>query len=306
MNPVDVPFRQQLAWRLEALGYGVLRGLLRLLPVDTASDLGGWLLRRLGPLTGVDRTVRRNLRLAFPEISEAEQDRIRRAQWENAGRYFAEFTFMDRLTTHSGRIEVVGAERLKAIAEHGPAAVFVSGHLSNFEIMASVILSAGVDCAITFRAANNPYVNQAITDSRRAYGVNLFAPKSSDGIREMVQALGKGQSVAILNDQKNNRGVASLFFGQPVHTASGPAKLALRFGGKLQPMSVQRLKGARFRVTAHEPIVLAQTGDRQADTEAAVRQINDFIEERVRERPEEWFWVHKRWSDEAYDRLRSR
>jgi KDO2-lipid IV(A) lauroyltransferase len=179
----------------------------------------------------------------------------------------------------------------------------VSGHLSNFEIMASVIMAAGVDCLVTFRAANNPYVNQAIIDSRQAYGIKVMAPKSSDGVREMLQALSRGQSVAILNDQKNNRGVASLFFGQPVHTATGPAKLALRYGGKLQPMSVQRLKGARFRVTAHEPIVLEQTGDRQADVDAAVRKITDFIEDRVRERPEEWFWVHKRWADKAYARL---
>ncbi len=303
MDPVDAPFRQKLVWRLEFLGYGLVSSLMRILPVDVASGLGGWLLQRLGPLTGVDKTVRRNLRLAFPEMSEAERDRIRKAQWDNVGRYFAEFPITDRLTVKSGRVEVVGGERLKAIAEHGPAMVLVSGHLSNFEIMASVIMDAGIDCIITFRAANNPYFNQAAIDSRRRYGVNVLASKSSDGIREMLQALARGQSVAILNDQKNNRGVASLFFGQPVHTATGPTKLALRAGGKVQPMSVQRLKGARFRVTAHEPIEINQTGDRQADVEAGVRKITEFIEARVRERPEEWFWVHKRWADEAYARL---
>ncbi|QUD86393.1 lysophospholipid acyltransferase family protein [Phenylobacterium montanum] len=303
MDPVDASFGQNLAWRLEAVGYGAVKFLLRLLPVDAASDLGAWILSQLGPLTGVDKTVRRNLRLAFPEMSEAERERIRRAQWESVGRYFAEFLMMDRLTLDSGRVEVVGMERLKAIAEHGPATVFVSGHLSNFEIMSSVILGAGIDCAITFRKANNPYVNEAIVESRKAYGVELFAPKSSDGIREMLQAMGRGQSVALMNDQKNNRGVASLFFGQPVHTATGPAKLALRFGGQIQPMSVQRLKGARFRVIVHEPIPLPQTGDRQEDVEVAVRRITDFIEARVRERPEEYFWVHKRWDEEAYARL---
>ena len=303
MNSAGDSFGQKLAWRLEALGYRLITGLLRLMPVDTASDFGAWIVGRIGPLSGVDKTVRRNLRLAFPELSEAERDRIRRAQWGSVGRYFAEFTMMDRLTVDSGRVEVVGAERLTAIAEHGPATVFVSGHLSNFEIMPSVILSAGVDCAITFRPANNPYVNQAITESRRRYGVELFAPKSADGTREMLQALARGQSVALMNDQKNNRGVASLFFGQPVHTAAGPTKLALRSSGMIQPMSVQRLERARFRVIVHEPIVLDQTGDRQADVEAGVRKINAFIEERVRERPEEWFWVHKRWADEAYARL---
>jgi KDO2-lipid IV(A) lauroyltransferase len=81
--------------------------------------------------------------------------------------------------------------------------------------------------------------------------------------------------------------------------------MALRSGGVIQPMSVQRLKGARFRVVVHDPIVLAQTGDRHADVEAGVRQINAFIEARVRERPEEWFWVHRRWAKEAYDSLQA-
>ena len=81
LNFHSAPFSQKLAWRLEAVGYGLISGLLRLLPVDTASDLGAWLVERLGPLTGVDKTVHRNLRLAFPELSEAERDRIRRAQW---------------------------------------------------------------------------------------------------------------------------------------------------------------------------------------------------------------------------------
>ncbi len=304
MDPVKAPLGQKLAWRLEALGYDLVSGSLRLLPVDAASALGGWLLQTLGPLTGTHKTVHDNLRLAFPEMSKAERDRIAKAQWNSVGRYFAEFTMMDRITPATGRVEVVGWERLTAIAEHGPPVVFVSGHLSNFEIMPSAILAAGVRCVVTGRAANNPYFNEAMIKSRRRYGVTLFAPKSADGTREMLQALGRGESVALMNDQKNNRGVAAPFFGHPAHTASGPTKLALRAGGILQPMSVQRLKGARFRVVAHEPIVLTKTGDRNADVEAGVRQINAFIEARVRERPEEWFWVHKRWANEAYASLK--
>ena len=62
-------------------------------------------------------------------------------------------------------------------------------------------------------------------------------------------------------------------------------------------------KGARFRAVVHEPIVLQKTGDRAADLEAGVRQVNAFMEARIRERPEEWFWVHKRWANEVYEEL---
>ncbi len=283
--------------------FSLLTGLIRLLPIDTASDLGAWLLRRLGPRTGVHKTVRRNLRLAFPDKTPAERARIAADQWENLGRYFAEFMMLDRLTLASGRIEVVGWERLGAIAEGGQGLVFVSGHLSNFEVMAAAILGAGVPCVITGRAANNPHFDAAVIRNRQSYGLTIFAPKGGDGTREMLRSLREGRSVAIMNDQKNNRGAATTFFGHQAHAASGPAKLALRAGGRVQPMSVRRLKGARFQVTAHEPILFDQTGDRDADVAAAVDKITAFIEARIRESPGEWFWSHKRWPDEVYAAL---
>ena len=300
MRQSKIGWPQRLQWRLEALGIDLLIALLRLLPVDTASAWGGAVLRRVGPLTGAHRTARRNLTLAFPEMGEEERARILDGQWENFGRYIAEMAIMDRLTYDSDRVEVVGMEKLRALGRQDMPSVFISGHFSNMEIMASVILAAGVDCVITGRAANNPYVNERVIESRRRYGVTLYAPKGSDGTRELLSAIKRGQSVALMNDQKNNQGVGAPFFGHLSHTASGPTKLALRSSGMLQPLSVTRLKGARFRVTVHDPIVLERTGNRTADVEAGVRQVNAFVEQRVREQPTEWWWMHKRWANATY------
>ncbi len=91
-----------------------------------------------------------------------------------------------------------------------------------------------------------------------------------------------------------------------VRTAQGPARLALKYGGKVTPMSVARLEGARFRVTIHEPIVLERTGDRDADLVAAVAAINAFMQARITERPAEWLWAHRRWPLECYEGLSRR
>ena len=91
--------------------------------------------------------------------------------------------------------------------------------------------------------------------------------------------------------------------GAPAHTAAGPTRLALRYGADLQPMTVVRLPGARFRVVVHDPIELEHTGSRQHDLEAGVAKINAFVEAQVRAYPDQWFWVHKRWSNEAYAAL---
>jgi len=150
---------QDLVWRLEAAAFRGLFGFLRLLGVERASGFGGKLLRALGPLTGTHKTVTRNLRIAFPDMDAAERDRLAVDQWEQTGRTFAELAVMDRLTPESGRIDIVGLERLHAVRDSGKPVVLISGHLANFEVMAAVIMAAGVPCQVTYRAANNPYVD---------------------------------------------------------------------------------------------------------------------------------------------------
>lgn len=300
------PWAQDLLWRAEALGYDLFMGVVRLLGVDAASAFGGWLGRTVGPLSGAHKVAVRNLKLAFPEKDEAWRAAMLRAQWDGLGRTFAEFPLMDKILPSTGRVEVVNQERLFQIAADKVPVVFVSGHLSNWEVMPAAIVDSGVVCEMTYRAANNPYVDERIKASRFRYGVRLFAPKGGDGARELLEGMKQGKSVALMNDQKFNTGVEGLFFGHPVRTAPGPSRLAIRFGTVLQPMSVQRIKGARFRAVVHDPIHLPNTGDRTADIEAGVRLVNAFMEERIRERPEEWFWVHRRWPNEVYAALAAR
>lgn len=296
--------RQDLIWRLEGVGFAGFVGFMRLLGVERASGLGGWLLRTLGPKTGTQKTVMRNLRIAFPDMDPAERERLALDQWEQTGRAFAETAVMDRLVAE-GRIEVVGLERLHAIRDSGRPVVFAGGHFANIETLAATIVGAGVPCQITYRAANNPYVDAQIIEARARYGVKLFAPKGGDGARELLAGMARGESVALMNDQKFSEGPEAIFFGQPVNAAPGPSRLALRFGTVLQPMSTERLPGVRFRVTVYEPIVLEKTGDRSADIARGVQAITSFIEDRVRENPVDWFWVHKRWPDRVYAALKA-
>ena len=294
---------QRIAWRLEAIGFDLLGLVFRLMPIEAASSLGAAMLRVLGPLSGAHKTADRNLRIAFPNLDTEQRRRLLVAQWENLGRLTAEFQLMDKITPATGRVEIVGGEKLRAVAESGKPAVLVSGHFSNWEVMAAVIVHLGVKCQVTYRAANNPHIDRRIIETRRSYGVTLMAPKGGDGSREVLVAMAKGESVALLNDQKFNQGVEAPFFGVMAFTAPGPTKFALRFGCPMIPMSVERLKGVRFRVTIWDSIAPENTGDRAADILQGVRNMNAFVEARIREHPEEWFWTHKRWPAEAYAAL---
>ncbi len=189
---------------------------------------------------------------------------------------------------------------MEAIRKSGEAVVFVSGHLSNWEIMPMTIANSGVRCQMTYRAANNPYIDRRIISSRARYGVELFAPKGAIRFARDSRGLEARGLVALMNDQKFNGGVAAPVFGVMAHTAPGPTRLAFGPRECCSRCRFSESGGARFRVVVHEPIILERSGDRAADIEQGVRRINAFIEDRVRERPSEWFWVHKRWPAEAY------
>jgi KDO2-lipid IV(A) lauroyltransferase len=301
MAALNHTYVSKLIWMLEAALFNAVAGLARLFPIDSVSDFGGWLFRTLGPATSANRVAERNLRIAFPEADDAEINRLLRAQWIELGKSLAEFLVLDRVVADTSRLQVEGEARLGAIAAGEGPVVFISGHFSCFELMPAAIIKAGVKCQITYRAMNNPYVDASVRKNRFRYGVRLFAPKGLEGARELMRGLQRGESVALMNDQKFNGGVAAPLFDHMAYTAPGPSTFALRFGIPIQPMSVQRVgPGARFKLTVHDQIHLEDTGDREADIEAGVRRINAFIEERVRARPTEWFWVHRRWPNEEY------
>jgi KDO2-lipid IV(A) lauroyltransferase len=294
---------QHFKWRLEAAGYDLVAGLVRLLPVDAASGAGAWLFKRLGPLTGWQKTALRNLRIAFPEWDEAERQRLAHAQWENVGRVLIEFFMMDRIMADPSRVEIVGMDKLDALKATGRPIVFVSGHFANWEVMAAAKTVTGIEGVLAYRGANNPYIDAKMRESRMRYGVRLFAPKGAQGGREVMAALSAGLSVGVLSDQKYHEGLSVPFFGHLVPTQHAPVRWAMRFGAHLQPGWVERTKGARFRVYVADEIPLPREGGALADVEAGVAAINAFIEARARARPHEYWWVHRRFPAPLYEAL---
>ncbi|MBS0332882.1 MAG: lipid A biosynthesis acyltransferase, partial [Proteobacteria bacterium] len=164
---------QALVWHIEAWAYDFAQFLARRFPIDAVSDFGAWVFRTFGPLTSKHAIAETNLRIVFPEASDAEIARLLRAQWEEAGRWIAEFPILDRIAAEPGRVIVEHLERLSARSGPAGPAVLISGHFSNFDVMAVAIVRSGVKCQVTYRATNNPYINDRIVEKRREYGVSM-------------------------------------------------------------------------------------------------------------------------------------
>lgn len=289
---------QTIIWRLEVLSYDVVRLVLRLFPLAAVSWFGGWLLRKIGPKTSKHKIAKTGVELAFPSLSPSERDALLMAQWDNIGRTFAEFPLLHRVVIADPKsaVTVSGLDIFKANAP----AVIVTGHFANWEIMAAVLTQSGLPVRITYRKLNNPYMDARIKTQREKYGTKFLVQKSGvRGGRELFEALNHQESVALLNDQKFNEGISVPFFGHNAMTATGATRLALKTGRPLLPLSVTR-DGSRFHVTFHDPIPLSATGQREVDVRRGVMKIIDFTEAQIRNAPDQWFWVHRRWPKPLY------
>ncbi|MCP2670852.1 lysophospholipid acyltransferase family protein [Maricaulaceae bacterium EIL42A08] len=294
-------FLQSLGFRAEALGWDAYQGLFRSMSVDRASDTGASLLRALGPKFSVQHIARTNMRIAFPEASDHELDRLLVEMWDNFGRLLGEFPNIHRFdfSDDSDQIETEGLDILRELDAKGQPAVLVGGHFANWEMMPATIVRNMKDCRITYRHANNPIIDKRICDQRRAYGVQILAPKGGSGAKELMAALKQGASVALMNDQKMNDGIAAPFFGREAMTASGPSRMALRYDAPLVPMSIIRKDGARFKITVHEPFEKPAKDDPDAILKL-VTKVNQFVEADIRRAPAQWFWVHRRFEKPLY------
>lgn len=277
---------------LEAFPVYLFMGLCAALPLDAASATGGWLARTIGPLMGVSRRAERNLEKALPTLSPTERKIIIRGMWDNLGRVAAEYPHLPDLM-RLNRIGGEGHAIVQAMIDGKKGGIVIGGHLANWEIGPLASGTLGMPLAVIYRAPNNPYVDWLIRRMRQKISC-LTLPKSTDGAIQLMRHLRNGGYAGILIDQKQNEGISIPFFGHDARTTHAPAELAIRFGCPIVAARVERLSGAHFRMTL-VPFTPPNTGNRPADVATLTHTLTAQLEAWIRERPEQWLWLHNRW-----------
>lgn len=267
--------------------------LFRLMPMEAASAIGGFIGRRLAPLSSAHKIAQRNLARAMPELTEAERKDILRRMWDNLGRVIGEYPHLSnpRLTRH---IILHGGELITDVRDRKLNVAFISGHFGNWEITPRIAAEHGLPLMLLYRPANNPAAEAIIRRIRLAYHTGMVA-KGTESARRLVRAIRAGKPIGALVDQKMNDGIPVPFFGRPAMTSPSIAKVMLTYGLTVLPVYVRRLRGVNFEVTVNPPLVFAKTGNHEADVSSATLQMNQLLEEWIRRDPAQWFWIHNRW-----------
>ncbi len=267
--------------------------LFNLLSFKKASSLGGWLIQKIGPFTKFNAVASSNLNIAFPNLDANKKQSIITGMWDNLGRTIGELCHLLKCNTAliEKHITFHDKHNLEYLADGG----FVfSAHFANWEIAQSVFANSQKKIYIVYQALNNPYLDQLVKKYRSALGAEMIA-KGKAGAKKIIEAIKEKSIIIMLSDQRQTDGIIIPFFNQPCYTTTAIANLAIKYNLPIIPIHATRNK-EKFDIWIEKPLDLQLTSNKALDIESAMMQINKIIETWVIKNPEQWFWIHRRWS----------
>ena len=267
--------------------------LFKILGLNISSKIGGKLFEKIGPLFRSKKLIQKNITRAFPLISDKNLNQFVRLMWNNYGRIFAEYIFIKdfRNGKYNSNIKIEGQDILEKIKETGQQVVFVSGHLSNFELMAMHLEKTGIQLSTIYRPLNNIFLNPLMEKIRKKYICKYQIKKGIGGMKKLMSLKKENFSTALMIDQRVSEGILSNFFNQQALTTTIPAQLVKKFKIPIVPIHIQRNEGPNFKITIQKPIFFSEESSVQNITD----KLNSILENLICIKPEQWIWTHNRW-----------
>jgi KDO2-lipid IV(A) lauroyltransferase len=282
-----------LYYLLKALSF-----LFRLMPTSLALATGqvlGWVWYFLIPVRR--KVAWNNIRRCLPELPPKEHRNIARRCFSELAKNAVEFLRFPALSLKriEKLIEYDGLEHLASALAQGRGVVGVSAHFGNFDLAICSEALRGIPVVAITRQQSSKGVNRFWMEIRQKTGLELLPAKGS--ALKIGRALRKKKAVAIVIDQHmpEGRGINVPFFGRPAATIHAPAILALAAKCPILTVSIERLAHGRHRIVYDRALAYTPSGDRQKDIESITLRLNQWLEKRIRQRPDHWLWLHRRW-----------
>ncbi len=274
---------------------------LKLFPADAAINTTEKFGRFLGMIFPRTKVARKNLKHAFPEKSDAEIEQILRDMWGNLSRTAAEYAYLDKIfdfddqNPSQGRFEIAGIENFTKRAELDGPAICFTAHTGNWELLPVGSAAYGVNITALFRPPNNKYIAERVLAARTTSSGHLV-PSKAGAAWALARIMDKGGKVGLLIDQYyTRRGIDIDFFGRTTKANPLLAKLARQYDCPVFPARCIRLPNGRFRLELQAPLDIPRKENGDIDADQLTQMINSKVEEWVREYPEQWLWLHRRW-----------
>jgi len=267
--------------------------IFKILGFKLASNMGGYIGKKFGPLFRSKEKILSNIKKALPNSNNNDLKLIVENMWTNYGRILSEYVFLKdfRKEKVNKYLEIEGQEYLNDINDSKEQVVFVSGHFNNFELMAMQIEKSGINLAAIYRPLNNIFLNGIMERIRKKYICKNQIKKGRKGTRELLKAFSNKNSIALMIDQRVSEGIKSNFFGEHVFTTTIPAQLVKKFGCKIVPIYIERYNDFYFKMKVSKPI----NYDKNLSIDDITLSLNKILEDMILKNPSQWIWSHNRW-----------
>jgi len=267
--------------------------IFKLIGLNLASFIGGKLFEIIGPLFRSEKIIHSNIKKAFPNLNSKEINKITKQMWNNYGRVFSEYMFIKnyRNKLFDTHITIRGIEILREIKKNNKPVIFISGHFSNFELMAMALEKHEIKLAAIYRPLNNFFLNFLMEKIRKDHICKYQIKKGLGGIREIIRLNQNGFSTALMIDQRVSQGIKANFFNQQAFTTTIPAQLVKKYNFPVVPLFIERYENIKFKITIQEPIYFSKSTTEKEITE----KLNSLIEKMILFKPGQWIWSHNRW-----------
>ena len=267
--------------------------LFKILGATLSSKISGKIFELIGPFFRSEEIIIANIKRAIPNVELKEINQIKKSMWNNYGRIFAEYMFIKnfRVGNLSSKIEIEGKNILNEIIKSKKQVVFISGHLSNFELMAMSIEKAGINLSTIYRPLNNIFLNKILESIREKYICKYQIKKGIGGLKNLIKLKKKNFSTALMIDQRVSEGILSNFFGKKALSTTIPGQLIKKFNIPVVPVYIERTKDINFKITVNKPIYFSE----DVSIDNITDELNKIMEVMIIENPKQWIWSHNRW-----------
>ena len=249
------------------------------------------LFETLGPLFRSDKVILNNINKFAPNLSPLERKNIKKKMWSNYGMTFIEYIFLNLYKKKNSFVEFKNIEVLKKIYQNNKPVIFVSGHFANFEIMSLEITKQKIKLATIYRPLNNIFLNPFMEYLRKKFICSYQIKKGRTGVKEAMQYINNGFSIAMMIDQRVSEGEKIDLFGTPALTTTLPAQLALKFNIPIVPVFIKRNSINNFMINFYNPVDISKFKNKKDLT----IHLNSHFESMLKNNPEQWIWTHNRW-----------
>ncbi len=263
----------------------------RALGLKLSRKIFSLLFLKIGPLIKSNQVIEENLNKFSRKISTKEKNFIVKEMWKNYGKTFIEYIFLDYFRKNKSHIIIKGEVNLFEIKEKKKQTIFVSGHFANFELMSMEITKQNISLATIYRPLNNIFLNPFMEYLRKKYICKNQIKKGLKGVKDAINYIRTGHSIALMIDQRVSEGEKISFFGFPALTTTLPAQLANKFHLDIVPVSIKRNENNLFEIEFHKKIESKNFRDKKQLTQ----ELNKVLENMVFKNPNQWIWTHNRW-----------